>query len=122
MLIVAYILITLVAIEHFYIMYLEMFALDSLQARKIFNLDERAVNDPKIKVLFANQGLYNRFLAAGIIFSLFIQQSAVISFFLFCVIVAAIYGAMSTKNKGILLKQGVPAVLAILINFILLFQ
>ena len=122
MLIVAYILITLVAIEHFYIMYLEMFALDSLQARKIFNLDERAVNDPKIKVLFANQGLYNGFLAAGIIFSLFIQQSAVISFFLFCVIVAAIYGAMSTKNKGILLKQGVPAVLAILINFILLFQ
>ena len=50
----AYILTTLVALEHFYIMYLEMFALNSPKARKIFNLDEQTASNPKIKLLFAN--------------------------------------------------------------------
>lgn len=68
MLIIAYILIILVALEHFYIMYLEMFALNSPKARQIFNLDEQTATNPKIQLLFANQGLYNGFLAAGIIF------------------------------------------------------
>ncbi|AMW17350.1 DUF1304 domain-containing protein [Glaesserella parasuis] len=116
--ILAYILTTLVALEHFYIMYLEMFALNSPKARKIFNLDEQTATDPKILLLFANQGLYNGFLAAGIIFSLCIQQSAVTFFFLSCVIVAAVYGAISAKNKGILIKQGLPAVLALVANII----
>ncbi|ATW45097.1 DUF1304 domain-containing protein [Glaesserella parasuis] len=114
--ILAYILTTLVALEHFYIMYLEMFALNSPKARLIFNLDEQTASNPKIQLLFANQGLYNRFLAAGIIFSLCIQQSAVTYFFLSCVIVAAVYGAISTKNKGVLIKQGVPAVLALVVS------
>lgn len=108
MLIIAYILIILVALEHFYIMYLEMFALNSPKARQIFNLDEQTATNPKIQLLFANQGLYNGFLAAGIIFSLCIQQSPVTYFFLSCVIVAAVYGAISAKNKGILIKQGMP--------------
>lgn len=116
--ILAYILTTLVALEHFYIMYLEMFALNSPKARKIFNLDEQTATDPKILLLFANQGLYNGFLAAGIIFSLCIQQSAVTFFFLICVIVAAVYGAISAKNKGILIKQGMPAVLALIANLL----
>ena len=117
--ILAYILTILVALEHFYIMYLEMFALNSPKARKIFNLDEQTATDPKILLLFANQGLYNGFLAAGIIFSLCIQQSAVTYFFLSCVIVAAVYGAISAKNKGILIKQGMPAVLALVVNLII---
>ncbi|MDY6216321.1 DUF1304 domain-containing protein [Actinobacillus porcinus] len=116
--ILAYILITLVALEHFYIMYLEMFALNSPKARQIFNLDEQTANNPKIQLLFANQGLYNGFLAAGLIFSLCIQQSTVTYFFLSCVIVAAVYGAISAKNKGILIKQGMPAVLALVANII----
>ncbi|SUT88523.1 Predicted membrane protein [[Actinobacillus] rossii] len=118
MLIIAYILIILVALEHFYIMYLEMFALNSPKARQIFNLDEQTATNPKIQLLFANQGLYNGFLAAGIIFSLCIQQSPVTYFFLICVIVAAVYGALSSKNRGILIKQGMPAVLALVANFV----
>ena len=114
--ILAYILTILVALEHFYILYLEMFALNSPKARKIFNLDEKTASNPKIQLLFANQGLYNGFLAVGLIFSLCIQQSAVTYFFLSCVIVAAIYGAISAKNKGILIKQGMPAVLALVVN------
>lgn len=118
MLILAYILTTLVALEHFYIMYLEMFALNISKARKIFNLDEQTATNPKIQLLFANQGLYNGFLAAGLIYSLCIQQSAVTYFFLCCVIIAAVYGAISAKNKGILIKQGLPAVLALVANFV----
>ena len=116
--ILAYILTTLVALEHFYIMYLEMFALNSPKARKIFNLDEQTASNPKIQLLFANQGLYNGFLAAGLIFSLCFPQSTVTYFFLSCVILAAVYGAISAKNKGILMKQGLPAVLALVANII----
>lgn len=118
MLILAYILAILVALEHFYILYLEMFALNSAKAKTIFNLDEQSLTDPKIRLLFANQGLYNGFLAAGILLSLIIQSMVMVYFFLFCIVIAAIYGAISAKNKGILIKQGLPAVLALLTLFI----
>ncbi|HHF0467677.1 TPA: DUF1304 family protein [Haemophilus influenzae] len=66
--------------------------------------------------MFANQGLYNGFLAAGIIFGYAINQISVIYFFLGCVIIAAVFGA---KNKGILVKQGLlPAVLAIVLQMV----
>ena len=114
--ILAYILTTLVVLEHFYIMYLEMFALNSPKARQIFNLDEQTASNPKIQLLFANQGLYNGFLATGLIFSLCIQQSAVTFFFLSYGIVAAVYGVISAKNKGILIKQGLLALLVLVTN------
>ncbi|CBW28869.1 MULTISPECIES: DUF1304 family protein [Haemophilus] len=73
----------------------------------------------KAKVVFANQGLYNGFLAAGIIFGYAINQISVIYFFLGCVIIAAVFGAVTTKNKGILVKQGLlPAVLAIVLQMV----
>lgn len=112
--ILAYGLTILVALEHFYIMYLEMFALNSPKARAIFQLDEHTANQPKIRLLFANQGLYNGFLAAGLLFSLWLQQHPVICFFLLCVITAAVYGAASANNRGILFKQGLPAALALI--------
>ncbi|KMK51151.1 membrane protein [[Actinobacillus] muris] len=105
------ILTVLVAVEHFYILYLEIFALDSAAARRIFRLDDSDLANPKIRTLFANQGLYNGFLGAGLVFSLWIQQPLVIDFFLICVIIAAVYGAF-TANRSILFKQGLPAVLA----------
>lgn len=112
MVILAHILTFIVALEHFYILYLEMFALNSPKARKIFNLTEQEATTAKIKTLFANQGLYNGFLAAGILFSYAIGQISVTYFFLSCVVIAAVYGAV-TANKGILIKQGLPAVLAL---------
>ncbi|WP_118795108.1 DUF1304 family protein [Haemophilus influenzae] len=72
----------------------------------------------KAKVVFANQGLYNGFLAAGIIFGYAINQISVIYFFLGCVIIAAVFGAVTTKNEGILVKQGLSAVLAIVLQMV----
>ena len=114
--ILAHILTALVAIEHFYILYLEMFAIESKSAKRIFGLTDEFIAQPKVKVMFANQGLYNGFLAAGIIFGYAINQISVIYFFLSCVIIAAVFGAISAKNNGILVKQGLPAVLALLFH------
>lgn len=73
------------------------------------------------KMLAANQGLYNGFLAAGLVWSLFISDSDwssnVALFFLICVAVAGIYGAM-TASKRILFVQTVPAVIAIILILI----
>ncbi len=71
----------------------------------------------KTKVLAANQGLYNGFLAAGLIWSLFISDEIwsknVALFFLICILVAGIYGAL-TASKRIFYVQSVPAILGIL--------
>ncbi|OOF81356.1 hypothetical protein BKG92_09095 [Rodentibacter ratti] len=113
--ILAHILTALVAIEHFYILYLEMFAIEGKRAKRIFGLTDEFIAQQKVKVMFANQGLYNGFLAAGIIFGYIIEQVSVIYFFLICVIIAAIFGAF-TANKGIFVKQGLPAVLALVLQ------
>lgn len=109
----AFILTLLVAIEHFYILYLEMFAIESAKAKKIFNLSEDFIAQPKVKIMFANQGLYNGFLAAGLCWGLISQQFSVVMFFLICVMIAGIYGAF-TANRSIFIKQALPAILAIL--------
>lgn len=65
------------------------------------------------KILAANQGLYNGFLAAGLVWGRFIMHdTAITMFFLICVIVAAIYGSASLKTTRILFVQGLPAALA----------
>ncbi|OOF50313.1 hypothetical protein BKK54_06605 [Rodentibacter genomosp. 1] len=115
--ILAHILTALVALEHFYILYLEMFAIEGKTAKRIFGLTDEFVAQQKVKVMFANQGLYNGFLAAGIIFGYVIQQISVIYFFLVCVVIAAIFGSI-TANKGILVKQGLPAVLAMILQVV----
>lgn len=113
---VAQILTALVAIEHLYILYIEMFAWETL-GRKTF---KGALPDElfaKTKGLAANQGLYNGFLAAGLLWSFLIADvewaTNIRIFFLGCVIVAALYGAFKS-SKSILLKQGLPAILAMI--------
>ena len=64
----AHIFIALVALEHFYILYLEIFAIEGKNAKRIFGLTDDFIAQKKVKVMFANQGLYNGFLATGIIF------------------------------------------------------
>lgn len=113
--ILAHILVTL---EHFYILYLEMLTIESKSAKRIFGLTDEFMAQQKVKVMFANQGLYGGFLAAGIIFGYAINQISVIYFFLSCVIIAAVFGVVTTKNKGILVKQGLPAVLAIVLQMV----
>jgi putative membrane protein len=113
--IVANILVGLVALEHLYILYLEMFAWET-KGKKAFKGSLRPELFAPTKVLAANQGLYNGFLAAGLIWSFFITDRAwsinVAIFFLSCVIVAGIYGAI-TASKKIFFIQALPALLAL---------
>lgn len=111
------ILVTIVALEHFYILYLEMFAITSDGAKRSFGLDDAFLSQSKVRVMFANQGLYNGFLAVGLLLSAFVFpvgfQFIAGLYFVSCVVVAAVYGAMTSSPK-ILLMQGTPAILALL--------
>ncbi|AZO21204.1 MULTISPECIES: DUF1304 domain-containing protein [unclassified Mesorhizobium] len=106
------ILVGLVALIHCYIVYLEMVLWDTPRGHKAFNLKPDFASASK--VLAANQGLYNGFLAAGLIWGLFLGASGfpIKIFFLLCVAVAGLYGA-ATVGRKILFIQTVPAVLAI---------
>ena len=109
---IANVLVGLVALIHLYIVVLEMVLWDKPYGRKVFgNTAEFATAS---KVLAANQGLYNGFLAAGLIWglSMGVAGQPVQLFFLGCVIVAGLYGAMSVGIK-ILFVQTVPAALAV---------
>lgn len=112
---VATILIALIALLHCYILWFEMFAWESRGPRVFSDFPKDLF--PKTVTLAANQGLYNGFLAAGLLWSLLIADPVwwknVALFFLICVAVAGAYGA-ATASKRILYVQTVPAVLAIL--------
>ena len=111
----AKILVAVVALEHLYILWLEMFAWET-QGRKVFRGSLRQDMFGPTKVLAANQGLYNGFLAAGLVWSLVIGDAAwaknVALFFLGCVIVAGLYGGM-TASRRIVYVQAVPAAVAL---------
>jgi putative membrane protein len=111
----ANILVGVVALEHLYILYLEMFAWET-KGKKAFKGSLRPELFAPTKVLAANQGLYNGFLAAGLIWSFFITDRAwsinVAIFFLSCVIVAGVYGAI-TASKKIFFIQALPALIAL---------
>lgn len=112
---ISQILIALIAVEHFYILYMEMFAWETL-GRKTF---KGALQDELFtptKALAANQGLYNGFLAAGLIWTFFISDALwrtnVAMFFLTCIIIAGLYGAV-TASKKIFYTQALPAIIAL---------
>jgi len=107
-------LIALVAFEHIYFMVLEMFYWTKPKGLKTFGLTkEKAENS---KILAANQGLYNGFLAAGLIWAIIDKEHfhAIAIFFLSCVIIAGIYGAYSTKKVSLIYVQALPAIIALL--------
>jgi putative membrane protein len=111
---VSMILVAMVALLHVYILVLEIFLWTGASARRIFGTTETFARETKS--LAANQGLYNGFLAAGLIWGLlhpdrgFAFQLQL--FFLLCVAAAAVYGGL-TANRSILLKQGAPTLLAL---------
>lgn len=113
--IISTILVALVAIEHLYILYMEMFAWETLGKKAFRGSLPEGMFKPT-KKLAANQGLYNGFLAAGLFWSFFIEntewQKNVQFFFLGCVIIAGIYGAISASKK-IFFVQALPAILAL---------
>ena len=108
--IVADILVGLVAALHLYFLVLEMFLWTTPTGRKAFGLEPAFAEQSK--TLAANQGLYNGFLVAGLVWGLVADRTDVKVFFLACVIVAGLYGA-ATVSRRILLVQAVPAALAL---------
>jgi putative membrane protein len=116
MIFIANALVAVVAALHVFFLVLEMFLWDKPLGLKIFrNSIEKATDS---KVLAANQGLYNGFLAAGLAWGLFHPNPALAFqikiFFLLCVIVAGAYGA-ATVSRRILYVQAAPAALALVL-------
>lgn len=119
MMIFSQIAIGIVALIHLYILVLEMFLWKKPLGRKVFRMSEAQAE--ATAVLAANQGLYNGFLAMGLLLSLvypsafFAREIAL--FFLGCVIVASLYGAYTVGRK-ILFVQGLPAIGAFVATFL----
>lgn len=112
--IAAQIVIALVALLHVWFLVLEMFLWDKPAGRKAFRTTAEFA--AQSKVLAANQGLYNGFLSAGLLWSLWLGANglAVARFFLGCVLVAGLYGGF-TASRRILLFQAVPAALGLIL-------
>ncbi len=109
--IVAAVLVGLVAAIHLYIVVLEMALWATPTGRRVFGTTAEFADETK--VLAANQGLYNGFLAAGLVWGLVSGRDDVRLFFLGCVVVAGLYGA-ATVNRRILVVQALPALLGFL--------
>ena len=108
--VIAAVLVVLVAVLHAWFLVLEMFLWTRPAGLKTFrNTPEKAETT---RVLATNQGLYNGFLAAGLLWGLVTAQWNVVVFFLLCVVVAALYGAWSVSRR-IFYVQGVPAIAAL---------
>jgi putative membrane protein len=110
MALVAGILVGLVAVIHLYIVVLEMFLWQTDRGRAAFGTTADFARESA--PLAANQGLYNGFLAAGLIYGLIANSLAFEVFFLCCVIIAGCYGA-ATANRRIIFVQALPAAVAL---------
>ena len=96
---------------------LEMFFWAKPKGMKAFKLKSKEFAE-ETKVLAANQGLYNGFLAAGLIFSIVQKDLKIAIFFLICVTIAGIYGSYSTKQIKLFYIQAVPAILALIFTLL----
>ena len=112
--IITTILATLVALEHFYIFYLESIATQSDATSRVFNMNKEELARPSVTSLFKNQGIYNALIGVFLIYGIYFSHSLeIVTIFVLFVIGAATYGAL-TADKKIILKQGGPAILALL--------
>ena len=102
----------LVALLHLYFLVLEMFLWTRPFGMKTFGLTREFA--AASKGLAANQGLYNGFLAAGLLWSVFLGSDPIAAFFLGCVIVAGVFGAITVSPK-IFWVQGLPGILALVL-------
>lgn len=111
--------VTLVAIEHIYFMILEMFYWDKPRGLKAFDMTLEEAKNTLISA--KNQGLYNGFLAAGLIWSIISTNNSleIALFFLICVAIAGLYGAYSTRKMKILYVQFIPAFIGIILTLLL---
>ena len=96
-------------------MILEMFLWTTPKGIKAFGLKSKEfANDTK--VLAANQGLYNGFIATGLIYALISEQKLFVIFFLICIILAGVYGAYSTQKNKLFYIQSLPAIFTLILT------
>jgi putative membrane protein len=107
----ATLLVAFVAVMHIGILVLEMFFWDSPTGHRIFGLTSETAKTTL--VLAMNQGLYNGFLAAGLIWGIVKSRVDVKIFFLVCVVVAGVFGGLTAK-PSIMFTQGLPALIALI--------
>ena len=114
------ILATLVAVEHIYIMCLETIFTKSRTTARTFNMDVEELSRPSVSTLFKNQGVYNLLLAVLILIAVWVTNNL---FWVRCLLtyvaLVAIYGGF-TSSPAIILKQGTPALVALIYSFVLL--
>lgn len=118
--IISQILIAIVAFEHLYFLWLEMFGWET-KGKEVFKDALNADLFAPTKGLAANQGLYNGFLSMGLVWTFFIEDPLwklnIAIFFLSCVIIAGIYGGL-TIGKKLFFVQSIPAILALLFTLL----
>lgn len=110
---------TLVALEFFYIFYLETVATTSASTSRVFKMDQEELQRKSVSTLFKNQGVYNGLLAILLLVSVYVPQASSpvwTGLLLSYVVLVAAYGAM-TSDKNILWKQGGIAILALISFF-----
>ena len=114
MTILTIILSLLVALEFFYIMYLETFATSSKTTSRVFNMGKEELERSSVQTLFKNQGIYNALIGVFLLYGIYFSQSLeIVTIFVLFVLGAATYGSL-TADKKIILKQGGPAILTLL--------
>lgn len=112
-------IVALLAFEHIYFMILEIFYWDKPKGLKAFGL---AIEEAKTtKTLAKNQGLYNGFLAAGLLWSIFDKENSfqIALFFLICITIAGIFGASTTKKIKLFYIQSIPAIIGIILTLVI---
>lgn len=108
------VLLLLIALEHVLFLWLEMWLWTKPSGRKIFGLKPEQAE--ATRKLAANQGLYNGFLAAGLIWGWWSADDSLQLFFLLCVFIAGVFGALSV-SRNIFWVQAMPAMLALILLF-----
>lgn len=111
----ALVAVLIVAVLHLYFLVMEMFFWTKPAGLKAFGLTPEVAESSK--VLAANQGLYNGFLAAGLLWGAHGGGRAVTLFFLGCVVIAGVFGGL-TANRKILIVQALPGLIALIMMYL----
>ena len=106
----------LVAVEFFYIMYLETFATTSKKTAEVFQMDQEELSRPSVNTLFKNQGIYNGLLAVLTLIAAFALGKIVLQLVLADMILVAAYGAVTSQPKILLMQGGLP-ILTLIVSF-----
>ncbi len=107
----------LVAVEFFYIMYLETFATTSKKTAEVFQMDQEELSRPSVNTLFKNQGIYNGLLAVLTLIAAFVLGKIVLQLLLAYMILVAAYGAVTSQPKILLMQGGLPILTLIVSAF-----